>query len=157
MARALALGGRGERGLGNLVRSEPQLGRPAKRLGHDPGQAIRAAADGWPVHHPRPRSVPADHVPGVGETSVDGADGVGVDAQRCAQLTHRRQSSSRLEPPGLDLVRELPVDLGGDRDVGVPRDVELVVPVGPRSQGRGPFGRQLVGPFGGRKGAIPAD
>ena len=116
----------GERGLGDLVGREPQLGGPAQRLRDDPGQRVRAPPDRWPVDDARPRPVAADDVARVGEPAVDRADRVRVDAQRCAELAHGRQARPGLQAAGLDLVGELPVDLGRDGDVGAALDVELV-------------------------------
>ena len=124
-----------ERGLGDLVGREPELGRAAQRLRDDPGERVRAAADRRPVDDPCPGPVPPDDVARVGEPAVDRADGVRVDAQRRAELADRRQARPGLEAAGLDLVGELPVDLGRDGDVGAALDVELV-PARVRDGGR---------------------
>ena len=97
--RALALGGGGERGLGHLVRREPQLRGAPQRLRDDAGQRVRAATDGRAVHHPRPRAVAPDHVAGVRQAPVDGADRVRVHAQRGPELADRRQAGARQQAP----------------------------------------------------------
>ena len=130
-ARALALGGGRERRLRDLVGAEAELLRPAQRLGDDAGEGVRAAPDRRPVHDPGARAVAPDDVARVGEPPVDRADRVGVHAQRGAQVPHRREAGAGLEPAGLDLVGELPVDLGGDRDVRAALDVELGRVLGP--------------------------
>ncbi len=75
----------------------------------------------------RTRAVAAQHVAVVREASVDRADRVRVDAQRSAELAHRREARARLETAGLDLVGELPVDLGRDRDIRVALDVQVAL------------------------------
>jgi len=69
-------------------------------------------------------AVAARDIAGVGETAIDGPDGVGVDPQGRPELTYRREPNAWLEAPRIDLVGELPVDLGGDRDVRISLDVE---------------------------------
>ena len=69
-------------------------------------------------------------VAGVGQAPVDRADRVRVDSQGGAQLADGREPRSGLQPAGVDLVGELPVDLGRDRDVGVPLDIEVAVGAG---------------------------
>ena len=123
---ALVLGRGGERGLGDLVGREAQLGGPAQRLRDDPGQRVGAPPDRRPVDDAGARPVAADDVAGVRQPPVDGTHGVGVDAQGGAELAHRRQPRAGLQAARLDLVGQLPVDLGGDRDVGAALDVELV-------------------------------
>ncbi len=112
-----------------------------------PGQGVRTAAHRRPVHDARAGAVPPDDVPRVRQAAVHGAHRVGVHAQRGAELPDRGQARAGLHAPGLDLVGELPVDLGGDRHVRIALDVQLVT-AGP-GPGRG-------GPFGGRGRAIPA-
>ena len=124
----------------------PSCGGAPQRLRHDAGQGLPAAPHRRPVHDARPRPVPPDDVARVREAAVDGPHRVRVDAQRGAQLTDRRQARARLQPAGLDLVGELPEDLGGDRDVGVALDVELVT--APRGPGpRRAVRRVRTGPF----------
>ena len=66
----------------------------------------------------------ARHVPGVRETAIDGPDRVRVHAQGGPELTDRGEARPRQQATRIDLVGELPVDLGRDRDVRVARDVE---------------------------------
>ena len=68
--------------------------------------------------------MPADDVARVGEPAVDRPDRVGVDPEHGAQLAHGGQPRPRVEAPRVHLVGELPVELGGDGDVGVARDVQ---------------------------------
>ena len=151
--RPLALGGGGERRLGDLVGREAQLGGPAERLRDDPCERVRAAPHRRPVHDTCPGAVATDDVAGVGEASIDRADRVGVHSQRGTELPHRREASAGLQASRLDLVGKLPVDLGADRDIGIPLDVQLVAAPG-SCTGR-PFGGG-GSPFGGPGRAITA-
>ena len=120
----LALRGGGERRGRDLVGGEPGVGRAAQHLGDDPGERLGAAALGRPVGDVGAGAVAARDVAGVGQAPVDRPDGVRVDAQGRPELADRRQPRAGQQPAGVDLVGELPVDLGRDRDVGVALDVE---------------------------------
>jgi hypothetical protein len=120
-----ALGRRREGRRRDLVRREAGPGRAPDHLRHDPGQRLRPAALRRAIGHRSPRAVPARHVPGIGEAPVDGPDRVRVDAQRGAQLANGQEARARQQTARIDLVDELPVDLGGDRDVRVPGNVEV--------------------------------
>jgi hypothetical protein len=80
-----------------------------------------------PIGDDRPGPVAAHDVAVVGKASVDGADRVGIDPQRGPQLAYRREPHAGLEPAGLDLVGELPVDLRRDRDIRVALDVQVAL------------------------------
>ena len=116
-----------------------------------PGERVRAATDRRPVHDACPGAVATDDVPGVGQAAIDRAHRVGVDSEHGAELAHRREARAGLQASGLDLVGELPVDLGADRDVRVPLDVELVLAdggsCGPLRGHGAPLGA-AAGPFG---------
>ena len=124
-ARALPLGGRGERGRGDLVGREAGLGAAPEHLGDDPGEGLGAALLRRPIGDVGAGAVATRDVARVGQPSVDGADRVGVHSQCGTQLSHGRQPGAGQQPTGVDLVGELPVDLGRDRDVGIALDVEL--------------------------------
>ena len=117
-----------------------------------PARASDPAPHRRAIHDPCPGAVAADDVARVGEAAIDRPDGVGVHPQRGPELSHGRETGAGLEAPGLDLVGELPVDLGADRDVGVALDVELVAACGAARRrlvaGRG-------GPIGGRGRVVP--
>ena len=120
---------------GDLVGREAELRRAPQRLGDDARQRVRAAPDRRAVHDACPGAVATDDVAGVGQAAIDRADRVGVDSQHGAELPHRREARAGLEAAGLDLVGELPVDLGADRDVGVALDIELVAAGRPPAAG----------------------
>ena len=128
--RALPLGGRGERGRSHLVGREAGLGAAPEHLGDDPGKRLGAALLRRPIGDVGAGAVATCDVARVGQASVDRPDRVGVHSERSTQLPHRRQSGAGQQPTGVDLVGELPVDLGRDRDVRVPLDVELPGGVG---------------------------
>ena len=125
LARPLALRGRGVGGGRDLVGREAGLGGAPEHLRDDAAERLRPAAVDGPIGDDGPGAVPARDVAVVGEAAVDGADRVRVDAQRRAELANGREALAGLEPAGLDLVGELPVDLGRDGDVGVALDVEV--------------------------------
>ena len=127
LAGALALGGRGKGGRGDLVGGEAGRARPAEHLGHDPGQGLLAAPLGRPVGHVGPGAVAAGDVAGVGQALVDRPDRVRIHPQCAAQLADGRQAGARQEPAGVDLVGDLPEDLGADRDVRITLDVEAAM------------------------------
>ena len=70
------------------------------------------------------RAVSTCDVSVVREAPVHRPDGVRVDAQGGPELADGRQSNARLEPAGFDLVGQLPVDLRGDRDIGITLNIE---------------------------------
>jgi hypothetical protein len=76
----------------------------------------------------------AGDVSGFGQPTVDRPERVGVDAEGGAQLADRRKAGSGKEPAGIDLVGQLPVDLGRDRDVGIASDIQVAT--GGRIAGR---------------------
>ena len=117
-----------------------------------PAERVRAAPDRRAVHDTCPGAVATDDVPGVGQAAIDRADRVGVHSQHGPELPHRRETRAGLQAAGLDLVGELPVDLGADRDVGVALDVELVL-AGRQPLDGGPI-RRHGGPFGGTGGPL---
>ena len=123
-SRALALGGGSEGRGGDLVGGEAGVGGAAQHLGDDAGQRLRAAALRRAVGDMGAGAVAARDVAGVGQPAVDRPDRVGVDSERGAQLPDRREPRARQQPSGIDLVGELPEDLGGDRDVRVAFDIE---------------------------------
>ena len=123
-AGSLALGRGGERRGGQLVGREPGVARPAEHLGHDPGQRLGAAPLRRSLGDMGAGAMAAGDVAGVGQPSIDGADRVGVDPQRGAELADRGEASPRQQPAGIDLVGDLPEDLGRDRDVRIALDVE---------------------------------
>jgi hypothetical protein len=63
-------------------------------------------------------------VAGIGQTTIDGPDRVGVHSECRSQFPDGGQARTRQEPTGVDLVGELPVDLGRDGDVGIAFDVK---------------------------------
>ena len=134
----LALRGRGEGRGGDLVGGEPGMRSAAEHLGDDPGEGLRAAPLRRPVGDVRARAVAARDVAGVGQAAIHRPDGVGVHAQRGPELADGGQARARQEPTGVDLVGELPVDLGRDRDVRVALDVE-------RATGRAAGARMTAG------------
>ena len=123
-AGSLALGRGGEGRRGHLVGGEARVRGAAQHLGDDPGKRLRPAALRRPIGDVGPRTVAAGDVAGVGEAAIDGPDRVRVDAQGGAQLPDGRQPGAGQEPAGIDLVGELPEDLGRDRDVRIALDVE---------------------------------
>ena len=139
-AGALPLGGRGERRRRDLVRGEAGGGRPTEHLVDDPGQRLGTAPLGWPVGDVGARAVPARDVAGVGQALVDGPDRVRVDPERGAELADRRQAGAGEQPTGVDLVGDLPVDLGRDRDVRVTLDIEVAGGRRSRASQRGQLG-----------------
>ena len=118
------LGRRGERGGRQLVGGEAGLRGPAQHLGDDAGQGLRTAPLRRSLGHVRPGPVSTGDVAGVGQTTIDRPDGVGVHSQCRTKLAHGRQPRAGQQSTGIDLVRELPVDLGRDGDVGVTLDIE---------------------------------
>ena len=122
--RTLALGGRGERGGGQLVGGEARLGRPAEHLRDDARQRLRAATLRWPLRHVRPRAMATRDVARVGQTTIDRADRIGVHSQSRTKLAHGWQPGTGQQPTGVDLIGELPEDLGRDRDVRITLDIE---------------------------------
>ena len=123
-AGSLPLGGCRERGRSQLVCGEPGMGSPAQHLGHDPGQRLRSAALRRPVGDMGAGTVSTRDVPGVGQTSIDRPDGVGVHSESGTKLTDGLEPRTRQQPAGIDLVRQLPVDLGRDGNVRVTLDIE---------------------------------
>ena len=109
--RVLALRGGGEGRGRDLVGGEPGVGGASEHLGDDPGQGLRAAALRRAVGDVGAGPVAARDVAGVGQAAVDGPDRVRIDAQGGAQLADRGQPGAGQQPPGIDLVAELPVDL----------------------------------------------
>ena len=95
-----------------------------------PLKASGRATVGDPIGHDRAGAVAAHDVAVVGQSPVDRPDGVRVDAQGCSELADRGETLARLQPAGFDLVGELPVDLGRDRDVGITLDVETPLAAG---------------------------
>ena len=139
-ARALALGRGGERRCRQLVGGETGVRGATKHLGDDARKGLVAASLRRPVRDMRARAVTARDVPGIGQPSVDGPDRVRVDAQRGAELADRGEARAREQPTGIDLVGQLPVDLGRDRDVRIALDVERA----PGGHGHGSLGGQFV-------------
>ena len=123
-SRSLAFRGGGEGGRGQLVGREAGVGRAAEHLGHDPGQRLGATPLWRAIGDVGPGTVATHDVAGVGQTSIDRADGVGVHSQCRTKLAHGRQPRAGQQPARVDLVGELPEDLGRDRDVGVALDIE---------------------------------
>ena len=123
-AGSLALGRRGERRRGHLVGREAGRRRAAEHLGHETRQRFGAHALRRPLRDMRPRPVAARDVAGVGQALVDGPDRVGVHPQRGSQLADGGEPGTGQEASRVDLVGQLPVDLGGDRDVRVALDVQ---------------------------------
>ena len=70
----------------------------------------------------------------VGQPSIDRADRVRVYSKCRSQLADGRQARARQQPARVDLVRELPIDLGGDRNVRITLDIER--PGGPARRQR---------------------
>ena len=134
-SRPLALGGGGEGGGGELVGREPGVRRPSQHLGDDPGEGLGAASLGRAVGDVGPGAVATSDVPRVGQPSIDRADGVGVYSKCRSQLADGRQTRARQEPARVDLVGELPVDLGRDRDVRITLDIERAPEVPPAAEG----------------------
>jgi len=124
-ARPLPLGGRRERRGRDLVGPEPGLGRAAKHLGDDPGERLGATPLRRTVGDVRAGAVSTGDVAGIGQTSVDRPDRVGVHSEGGAELPDWGEATAGQEPARVDLVGELPVDLRRDRDVRVSLDVEL--------------------------------
>ena len=124
--RTLALGGGGEGRGGDLIGREAGVGGTAQHLGDDPGERLRATPLRRPVGDVGPGAVAARDVAGVGEAPVDGPDRVRIDPQRGPELADGWQTRPRQQPPRIDLVGQLPVDLRGDRDVRVALDIEAL-------------------------------
>jgi hypothetical protein len=74
--------------------------------------------------------VAARDVPGVRQAAIDRADGVRVDAEGGTELADGREAGAGKQPARVDLVGELPVDLGRDGDVRVAGDVERATSTG---------------------------
>jgi hypothetical protein len=121
---ALALGRRRERGGCELIGGEAGLGGAAEHLGHDPREGLGAAPLGWSLRDVRPGAVSTGDVAGIGQPSIDRPDRVGVHPQCRTKLADGRKSRAGQEPTGVDLVCQLPVDLGRDGDVGIALDIE---------------------------------
>jgi hypothetical protein len=68
--------------------------------------------------------VTARDVAAIGKATVDRRGCVRVDAEGGTELTDRRQPGTGQQAARIDLVGELPEDLGRDRDVRVALDVE---------------------------------
>ena len=83
--------GRGKRGGRQLVRGEPGMGGASQHLGHDACQRLRPASFGWAVRNVGPRAVTTGHVPRVGESAIDGPDGIRVDPQGGTELAVQKQ------------------------------------------------------------------
>ena len=124
-ARALPLGCSGERGRRNLIGGEAGVGCAPEHLGDEPGKRFGTTPLGRPIGHVRPGAVAARDIAGIGQPSVDRPNGVRVDAQGGTQFADREQSRAGQQPAGVDLVRELPVDLGRNRDVRAALDVQI--------------------------------
>ena len=120
----LALGGGGERGRGELVGGEAGLCGPPQHLGDDARQRLGAAPLRRPFGDVRAGAVTTGDVARVGQTTIDRPDGIGVHSQGRPKLAHGRQPGPRQKATGVDLVGELPVDLGRDRDVRIALDIE---------------------------------
>ena len=103
--------------------------RPAQQLGDDASQLLRSSSLRRPVGDVGAGAVAARDVTTIRQAAVHGPDRVRVDAQRGAELADRWESRSGQEAARVDLVGELPEDLGGDRDVGVALDVEAAARV----------------------------
>ena len=144
------LRGDGVDGGRHLVRGVPRTGGGAEQLRDEPVQRPGRAAHRRAGRDPRAGAVAADDVARFGETSIDRPHRVRVDPQHGAQLAHCRQPRARVKPTGVDLVRELPVELRGDRDVGVARDAQA--PGVGRSGSPGPLGRARLRLRGGHLG-----
>jgi hypothetical protein len=123
--RSLALGRRGERGGGDLVGRKAGRGRSPDHLGDDPGEGLGPAPLGRPIGHPRAAAMAARDIAGVGQPAIDGPDGVRVDTECGPKLAHRRQARAGEQAAGVDLVRQLPEDLGRDRDVGITSHIQV--------------------------------
>ena len=128
-SRSLAFGGGGEGGRGQLVGGETGVGRATKHLGDDPGERLGATLLWRAFGDVGARTVATHDVTGVGQTTIDRPDGIGVHSQCRTKLAHGRQARARQQPTGVDLVGQLPVDLGRDRNIGVALDIER--PTGP--------------------------
>ena len=133
---ALALRGRGERGGCDFVRGEPGVRRSSKHLGHDARECLRSAPLGRAIGHVGARAMSTRDVAGIGQTSIDRPDGIGVHSEGSAELPDRGEAGTRQEPTGVDLIGELPIDLGRDGDIRIALDVEAVTGGGAR-HGRG--------------------
>ncbi len=144
--RAASLRGRGVHGGGHLVRGVAGPGRGAQHLRHQAVEHARRAPDGRPRRDPRAGPLAAHDVAGLGQAPVDRPDRVRVDAQDGAQLADGRQAGAGVEPPGVDLVGQLPVELGRDRDVRIAGDVEAAGRgrATRRRGGRGALGRRQL-------------
>ena len=128
-SRPLAFRGGRERGRGQLVRGETGVGCATKHLGDDPGERLGATLLWRAFGDVGARTVATHDVAGVGQTTIDRPDGIGVHSQCRTKLAHGRQARAGQQPTGIDLVGQLPVDLGRDRNIGVALDIER--PTGP--------------------------
>ncbi len=125
-ARALPFRGGGKGGRSDFVGREARLRGTPQHLGHDPCERLRAAPLWRTICHVRPGTVSTRDVAGFGQTFVDRSDRVGVDSQGRPELSNRRQSGAGQETARVDLVGDLPVDLGRDRDIRVTLDVQFL-------------------------------
>ena len=123
--RPLPLGGRRERRRGNLIGRETSLSGPANHLRHEACKSLISASLRRSGCDMCPGPMSTHDVAGIGQTLVDRADGVGVHSQCGTELPDRRQSITGLETARVDLVGDLPVDLGGDRDARVALNVQV--------------------------------
>ena len=123
-AGPLALGGGGERGRGQLVGGEAGLRGASQHLRHDARQRFRAAPLRRPLGNMRSGTVATRDVAGIGQTTIDRPDRIGVHSECRTKLAHGRQPRTRQQATGVDLVGELPVDLGRDRDIRIALDIE---------------------------------
>ena len=103
---------------------KPGLGGAAQHLGDDPCQRLCAASLRRSLGDVGARPVSTRDVARVGQTTIDRADRVGVYSQGRTKLAHGRQARAGQQPTGVDLVGQLPVDLGRDRNVRVALDIE---------------------------------
>ncbi len=111
-------------GRGDLVGGVAGARGRAEEVGYEALQGAGGASLGRAGRDARTRALARHHVARLSQPLVDRPDGVRVDVEDRAQLAHRRESRARVEPARVDLVRQLPVELGGDRDIRIPGDVQ---------------------------------